>query len=254
MVKINRGNSWEAHKGAAYDFKMNPSDKTIKESDMTIIIIMEMVSTIMMTLRLKQISQDKGMDFNFEPIQDSEYFPRKRKDFKDASIDEILDDLKFGLETDMSDSGLAVPRMSRTIKRQENDDEGRCECVMEDYFNGINKIAAKNKRFKKKVGKIFAAAMMFLARNGLECKVYAWSRSQAPSFKDEMKKEEKEAILNREIFPNFRIGLFTIIGAYENKMDKDFMEDDVETTLNRLFIEENDAYKVKIKKNSEITA
>ena len=249
VVKMNRGHSWEAHKGTACDFKMAPSDKTIREKDMTIIIILEMVSTIMMTLRLKQISKEKDLEFRFHPIEDSIYIPRKRKEFKEMEVEEIVDELKFGLETDMTDAGTATPRLSRAVKRYEDDDEGRCECIAETYFNEISKDKKRDKLIKKKIGKLFAAAMDFLERNKLSCKVYAWSRSQAPTFTNDMSKIQKEAILNRDVFPNFRIGVFTVIGCHENNMAENFMEEDVKITLNRLFSEDNDAFKVS-KSNS----
>ena len=244
MVKLNRGNSWEAHKGTAHDFKMNASDKMIRESDLTIIIIMEMVSTIMMTLRLKQISTEKKMDFSFNPIKDSEYIPKPKKKYTDMCVEEVLDVLRYGLETEMADSGRTFPRLSKAVKRYEEDDEGRCECVVEDLFNMIYKDQKRVKLIKKKLGKIFAEAMAFLERNGLVCKIYAWSRSQAPIFNEDMGRDEKEAILNRDVFPNFRIGTFTIIGRYEDRMAENFMEENIKTTLNRLFDEDNDAYKV----------
>ena len=59
-----------------------------------------------------------------------------------------------------------------------------------------------------------------------------------------MGRKEKEAILNRDVFPNFRIGILTTIGRYENDMIEKFMGEDIKDTLNKLFVEDNDAYKV----------
>ena len=187
------------------------------------------------------------MNFKFSPIEESHYIPKKKKDYAEMELEEILDQLRYGLETDMTDSGEIVPRLSRLIKRHENDDEGRCECIVEDLFNQLYESKRRTKRIKKKIGKIFAEAMAFLNRYGLVCNIYAWSRSQAPVFKDNMDKKEKEAILNREVFPNFRIGLFTTIGRYEDETAEKFMTNDVKDTLNKLFAENNDAYKVTLK-------
>ena len=87
--------------------------------------------------------------------------------------------------------------------------------------------------------------MQLLNRNGLTCKIYMWRKSQAPTFKPGMTIKEKEDILNRKVYPNFRLGMYTAIGTYVNETEEKRMDDDKMSTMNILYNESKNAHKAR---------
>ena len=144
----------------------------IKNDDMHVLIILKLASTIMMTLRMKQIAAKSEMKFQFPPIKIQNWILRERKEFGEMGIEEALDSIIYGIDTETCDSWETTPRTTSKVTATEADDEGRCERLLEIYFNQTCKDAEAKKRVKKKIGKLFNYIIQFVARNELVAQTY----------------------------------------------------------------------------------
>ena len=245
VVKTTVGDSWETHKSNVTDMMIKPGAINIKNGDMQIILIMKLAATTMMVLRMKQIAAKNEMDFQFPPIQVQYWELRKKKKFEDMQIEEALDAIIYGIDTETCDSWETTPRTSNQIKATNEDDEGRCERILEKYFNEAQHNAQTRKRVKKKIGKLFNYIIQFLTRNELVAQNYIWVRQQAPAFTNDTPLELKEKIMSKSIYPNFRIATFTVIGRYENEMVEKQMTRDLAKTLRKIHQTYQNAFQVK---------
>ena len=245
MVKTAIGDSWETHKSNVTDMMIHPRAINIKNRDMHVIIILKLASTIMMVLRMKQLAAKNEMKFQFPPIQVQNWELKPRKEFKDMSTEEALDTISYGIDTETADSWETTPRTSNRIKATDDDDEARTERILEKYFNEICEDKKARKKFTKKIGKLFNYIIQFLTRNELVAQTYMWVRQQAPTFTSNTPLEKKEEIINKKIFPNFRLATFTIIGRYEKESDEKQMTRELAKTLRKVHQAYQNAFQVQ---------
>ena len=221
-----------------------PNAINIKNCDMHVLLILKLAATTMLVLRLKQIAAKRELEFQFPPIQVQYWTLRKKKNYNEMTAEEALDAIIYGIYTETSDSWESTPRTTNKIKSADDDDEDRCERLLEKYFNEICLDKRAKKRFTKKIGKLYNTIIQFTARNELVIQNYIWVRQQAPSFTNDTPIEIKEEIMKKKTYPNFRIATFTVLGRYEKDEDERFMTRDIAKTLRKLHQNFLDAYKV----------
>ena len=244
VVKTEDGDSWETHKSNVTDMMIKPNAINIKNRDMHVFLILKLAATVMLVLRLKQIAAKNDFKFQFTPLQVQYWTLRKKKNFDDMTAEEALDAIIYGIFTETSESWESAPRTTNKIRPSDDDDEGRCERLIEKYFNEICKDDKTRKRFTKKIGKLYNTIIQFAARNELVIQNYIWVRQQAPAFTNDTPIEVKEEIMSKKTYPNFRIATFTIIGRYEKDEDERQMTRNIAKTLRKLHQTYLDAHKV----------
>lgn len=250
MVKTENGDSWETHKSNVTDMMIKPNAINIKNCDMHVFLILKQAATIMMVLRLKQIAAKNDFNFQFTPLQVQYWTLRKKKNFNEMTAEEALDAIIYGIFTETSDSWDTTPRTTNKVRSADEDDEDRCERLIELYFNKVYQDKAARKRFTKKIGKLHNAIIQFITRNEMVIQNYIWVRQQAPAFTNDTPIEKKEEIMNKKTFPNFRIATFTIVGRYEKEDDEKHMTRALAKTLRKLHQTYLNAFKVSYINNN----
>ena len=220
----------------------------MERMDYNAMIIMEIASTICLGLRLRQFALQRDMDFKFEPLKEQEWPTRKRKEYEEMDIFEAMDSIRYAIDSQRSDSDQAMPRISRKIGRHHLDDEGRCELVLTDYYNKMNKEDKSTmKRFKKKLGNLFSSCLCFLDRNELICQLFTKQRCPQFDFQSQYG-HQMPSNSDDQNTPNFRVSTLCTISFYETKdVEKNFQNKRKET-FSRLYANEHAPHKVIIYK------
>ena len=246
VVKPSNSDCWSVMKNATHDIRLPDDALNMTRLDFNAALIFEITSTICMLLRLKQFTQRRNMDFTFMPLEDIHGTVRKRKDHKTMTTLEIMDNLIYAMNYEVSDGFEATPRQSLKVSSHE-DDEGLAEKCLEKFYTDINKSSPKTiKKFKKKLGRMFTSAICFIQRNGLVCKVYSWQKYMIPNLEYATSQKEKDDLIHDENIPNYRFSLLTTISFYTSTDQETRIDSKKKEAFARLYDNTFEILKVNI--------
>ena len=168
------------------------------------------------------------MAFKFHPLEDLDWPIRQRKDFNEMSTLEAMDSIIYAIEAEETDSAYATPRSSRKIRKYPHDDEGRVELILENFFNYINKgNTIQLKKFKKKLGKLFNACLIFIKSNNLKCNVYTkqnycfnWNTNAS----NNTHAENAEWNRIHQQAPDYRMSVFISLGYHADEKEIEILD------------------------------
>ena len=217
LVKPQHGEIWELYKHNNVEFLLQENSMNVSRLSVNVTMILQVASIICMALRLRQFTQKRNMKFDFKPLQDQHWPIRKRKNADEMNTFEMMDSIIYAIDSEVSDSYEASPRTSKTVKPNPQDDEGRCELILEAFCNEINKADSTTlKKFKKKLGKLYASCLLFIRCNDLTCEIYSRQKF--------LTKEETlgNITIGRkdDMYPDYRMSIFTSLGYHKNEGDR----------------------------------
>ena len=220
-MKPQHGEIWELFKHNNVEFLLAEQTMNISKTCVNAAIILQVASIICMALRLRQFTQKKKMKFDFKPLTDQNWPIRKRKQANEMNTFEMMDSIIYAIDSEVSDSFNASPRTSKMVRPNPQDDEGRCEIILESFYNDIIKADKTTvKKFKKKLGKLFASCIYFIQSNNLTCELYSRQKF--------LTKEEvlaKNTIGRKDdMYPDYRMSVFTSLGYHKNEADGKLFE------------------------------
>ena len=208
---------------------------------MSVILILDLCSTIMMLLRNKRCSNAED---DYYPLINHDFFVKDDTNRETMDTNKILDQLKCAIDMENPDGGEPKPRNGR-FDDWYWDDEQRAQSVINYYYKYVATTPKpNNKDFFKKTGKLFGAILKFLERNRIIAKQFIQSNQQARSFHSSMSNEERDMIMQRREFPNYRISLFTSLGYFTNVQEENLIKRITESMFRKQSIANRDAYKV----------
>ena len=212
----------------------------ITRSDTSILIVLNVAATICMSLRLRQFTEKKKMNFNFPPLTNQNWPTNKRKRFDDMDEIEALDTIIYTIDAEQSESNKAEPRTSLLMRHITDDDEGICDYLASKYLDETCKADKKFlKIYKRKIGRTFAACLDFIRRNNLRCKIFSKQTNPVTNI------PYYYLTNTTNQFPNYRISMFTSLGHYESKSDEDEMDKARTSVFSTIYSEEQETFEVR---------
>ena len=247
ITRLRQGRkSWEGHRITNHDLLMERNATNMTRRDLSVILILDLASAVLMIMRHKKLS--KYNDDFFPLSADSNYELLKPLNMKTKDPIEILKQLTMAVDCNISDGGNPTQR-GGAFADEYCDDEDRCRQITNHYYLFIaNQPKKLNRSFFKHVGLLFAAILRMMEENNLTFIQQILNKQQARPFRDDMTVEEKEQILQRREYPNHRTSIVTCIGYYENTQDENLIKKIRESITKKQCIMNKNAYRV----NSEL--
>ena len=102
--------SWEQHRLVNHDLLVPTAATSITRRDMSVILILDLCSAIMMLLRNKRCAKS---DDDYYPLSKQDFFIKNGRNQSTMDTNEILDQLKLAIEYEIPDGGESKPRNGR---------------------------------------------------------------------------------------------------------------------------------------------